>query len=58
MEHYKQLYDNLLHTEELKDMFPKMTGNWDKDKKTFIAEQKEIENLLKDIDVYGEEDPD
>lgn len=46
MEHYKNLYTALLESGELKMRFPKMTGEWEKDSKTFINKQKDLEDLL------------
>jgi hypothetical protein len=44
MSRFKKLYDSLLETEELKMMFPKMTGVWEKDKENFIKQQQQLEN--------------
>lgn len=51
MNRYKMLYDSMLESGELKEVSPKMTGDWEKDKKLFIAEQTELEELLNDTDI-------
>lgn len=55
MNRFKKLYDYLLESEELHDG---MTGDWEKDKKKFIREQKELEELanLTQIDLDTEEE--
>lgn len=46
MEDYKPLYEMMLEAGELKIVFPRMTGEWEKDKKIFIQKQKDLESLL------------
>ena len=43
MEQIKALYESLLESDELKMFFPKMTGDWEKDKNKFIKLQKGLE---------------
>lgn len=51
----QQLYSALLANGELYEVFPQATGEWIKDKKQFILEQEELNNLLNDIDVEIED---
>ena len=55
---YKKLYEVLLESGELQDFCQDMTGVWEKDKKSFIEQQTELENLTKDfiVDIHGEEE--
>lgn len=55
---YKKLYEVLLESGELQDFCPNMTGVWEKDKKSFIEQQEELESLTKDftVDIDGEEE--
>lgn len=52
---HKKLYDMLLNNGELYEVFPQATADWEKDKKQFILEQEELENLIKDWDVEIED---
>ena len=55
MNRYKQLYDCLL---ESKELYVGMTGDWEKDKKEFIKQQQELEDLanLKIVDIDEDEE--
>lgn len=46
MSRFKKLYESMLESGELQEVFPLMKGNWEKDKKRFIKEQTELEELL------------
>lgn len=52
MREFKSLYDCLIQTKELNKMFPRLSGEWEKDEKKFIQYQKELENLanIKEVD--------
>lgn len=52
---HRKLYDVLLNSGELYEVFPQATADWEKDKKQFILEQEELDNLLNDIDVEIED---
>lgn len=45
MTEYKKLYDQLLKTEDLLDVFPHASGVWEEDKKEFIKLQDELDYL-------------
>lgn len=45
-EQYKALYESLKDANELKRFMPKLSGDWEKDKKKFIAYQEELEKQL------------
>ena len=49
----KNLYQWFKQKDELHQLLPKATGEWEKDKKGFIKIQQEIENLanLTDLDL-------
>ena len=51
----KNLYESLLLSGELCDMFPGMTGEWKKDKEEFSREYEINNNILNDYD-FEEED--
>jgi len=55
MSEYKKLYKTLLDNGELQELFPSMKGDWEQDKKQFILEQKDLEDLLKDIEINDDE---
>jgi len=57
MGRYRQLYDSLLESGELKMMFSGMKGNWEIDKDKFIREQEKMENIL-DINVHTDDEND
>ena len=46
MERFRKLYDSMLDSGELSEVFPLMSGDWNKDKNKFIREQTELEELL------------
>lgn len=46
MENYKKLYEALLENGELQDFCKDMTGDWEKDKKSFYKQQVELEDLI------------
>lgn len=48
-ENYKQLYECLLESGELKK-YKTFSLDWEKDKKRFMKEQKNLENLANVID--------
>jgi len=50
---FKNLYQWMIQTGELKDFLPRAKGDWEQDKVRFIKIQQEIENLanLTDTDV-------
>lgn len=50
----KDTYDKLLKSGDLKEMFPKMKGIWEKDQNQFSKEYQKIELLL-DNDDFDEE---
>jgi len=54
---FRKLYDSMLGSGELKDVFGSMTGDWEKDKKKFIKEQLDMEELLnmKDVDTDSDD---
>jgi Leucine-rich repeat (LRR) protein len=51
MTNYKKLYDSLIQSEELLEIFPQLKGNWEKDKEKFIKIQNQMENLTMDFEV-------
>lgn len=53
MSRFKKLYESMLKTGELQEVFPLMSGNWEKDKNRFVREQTELEELInfKSIDL-------
>ena len=48
---YYNLYNALLESGELYDMFPNMAGDWFLDKEKFIKIQEQLEEDLLDFDV-------
>jgi hypothetical protein len=48
---YYNLYNTLLESGELYDMFPDMRGEWFLDKEKFIKAQERLEEELLDYDV-------
>lgn len=52
-ENYKQLYECMLESGELKK-YKVFSLDWEKDKKKFIKEQRNLENLANIIDVDEE----
>ena len=57
-ERFRNLYDSLLQTDELFVMFTGMTGDWEKDKNSFIKAQKELEDIINFKDVTDAEEID
>lgn len=55
MSRYKKLYDAILESGELKKIYHGMTGDWEKDQKKFIKEQKLLEEFAGDIDIEDED---
>ena len=45
MTEYKKLYDQLLKSGDLLDVFPSASGDWNQDKKLFIELQDELDYL-------------
>lgn len=45
----RALYDDLLSTGDLFEMYEDMTGNWKEDKNKFIYQQKSLEEFSKNI---------
>jgi hypothetical protein len=54
---FRNLYNYLLENGELLKLFPRFTSDWEKDKKIFIREQVDLENLVNDFEI-NEEDED
>lgn len=54
MKRYKRLYDTMMETGELQEIFPSMSGQWEKDKTRFIQQQDELEKLANIT--YGEDE--
>lgn len=52
---FKKLYDTLIENEELTSMFPHLTGNWLQDKKQFILEQKQMEDMSFNLETEEED---
>jgi hypothetical protein len=48
---YQNLYNCLLESDELYELFDNMTGIWEKDKIKFIEAQKELEQITKHLTV-------
>jgi hypothetical protein len=48
----KSEYEGLKASGDLKTLFPRMTGNWEKDKTEFIRLHEANLSALLDIDVY------
>lgn len=55
MSRFKRLYDALVKNEELTLMFPYLTNDWSKDKKQFILEQEQMEDLSEEFIIEDEE---
>ena len=49
-----ELYNDLLSTGDLYEMYHNMSGVWDEDKKSFRRQQQDLESFTKNLDVYGE----
>lgn len=54
MSRYKNLYDTMLESGELKELYRGMTGDWTKDEKKFIQEQQMLESLAGAVDIDEE----
>jgi len=55
----KNLYDSLVKSGDLKDVYPDLTGEWEKDNKKFTMEYERNQDLLFNDDLgdfYDEED--
>lgn len=52
---FRDLYNYLLESGELLERFPKFKGEWEKDKKAFIKEQRELEELANIQNIDDEE---
>jgi len=50
MDRYKSLYDSLLESGDLQDLFPSMKCIWEKDKTKFINKQKDLESYIGGIE--------
>lgn len=46
----RAVYDALLDSGDLEEMFPNLTGNWEKDKKEFSEQYEITEHLLEEDD--------
>ncbi len=53
---FKKLYDTLIENEELTSIFPHLSGDWIKDKKQFILEQQQMEDLSEFVELEDEEE--
>jgi hypothetical protein len=51
MEEYRKLYEALLENGELQSFCRTMTGSWEKDKKSFIKQQTDLEAIANGINV-------
>jgi len=47
----REQYNLLLDTDSLEELYPEMTGEWEKDKKKFIKEYEEMVLLMEMADV-------
>ncbi len=50
MEEIRRQYEVLLDMGTLLELFPRLTGDWEKDQKRFIAEYNENMNLLDNLE--------
>ena len=48
---FKNLYDCLLDSEDLKTIYKGMTGDFEKDKEKFIRFQQDLENIANVIEI-------
>lgn len=48
---FKKLYDTMLDSGDLLDLFPTLSGVWEKDEQQFIEEQTAIEDLLMGLEI-------
>lgn len=51
MDRFRQLYDVLLDSGDLKKLVPQMKGNWEEDKNKFVRFQRELEELANATDL-------
>jgi hypothetical protein len=56
MSEYKKLYDQLLNSGDLYEVFPDLTGEWSKDKKEFIELQDEMDYIITTELIIDEEE--
>lgn len=47
----KEQYDFILDTDSLRDLYPEMSGDWEKDKVKFIKEYEEMVILLESANI-------
>lgn len=52
----KAIYTALEESGDLKKMFPGLTGDWEKDEKTFTTEYNTNERILENLEVEDVED--
>jgi hypothetical protein len=52
---YKKLYQELLRTGDLHEMYFNMTGIWEEDSKAFKAQQEALESFSNNLDIYLDE---
>lgn len=52
----KLVYESLVDSGDLKEMFPSMTGNWEKDKTKFSKSYLDATYLGDDLDDYEDYD--
>lgn len=55
MDRFKKLYDSMLKSGELKQVFRSMTGDWEKDEKKFIKAQTALESFVDGYDFEVQE---
>lgn len=53
---FKSLYTCLLESEDLHVLYKGMTGDWEKDQKIFIKNQKALEELANIIEIDDTEE--
>ena len=51
MKRYRALYDTMLSSGELEDLMPHFTGDWGTDKKDFVQTQKDLEEMIYNLNV-------
>ena len=55
MSRYKRLYESMSIAGDLKEVFPRLSGEWLKDKDKFIKEQQRLEEYI-NLEVEIEEE--
>ena len=55
MSRYKRLYESMSAAGDLKEVFPRLSGEWLKDKDKFIKEQQRLEEVI-NLEVEIEEE--